>query len=196
MRARDPLPDSPPAEWSLPSLAGRLVEVCGTAASATLTLAFGLVLDAQTRGEPVAWLSGAGSCFFPPDADDSGVDLEALVVVRAPDACAAVRAADQLARSGAFGLLVIDLGAALQVPMPLLSRLLGLARKHDSAVVFLTEKAAHLPSLSSLVSLRGQVERSRQADGGFLCELRVLKDKRNAPGWTHLEVCRGPAGLR
>ena len=40
---------------------------------------------------------------------DGGIDLDALPVVRVPDARAAGRAADHLVRSGGFGLVVIDL---------------------------------------------------------------------------------------
>lgn len=96
--------------WRLEEVAGRLIEISGQSATAALTCALGLVLDAQRHGEPVAWVSDVGSSFYPPDAADSGVDLEALVVVRVPATLAIPRAADQLARSGAFGLLVLDLG--------------------------------------------------------------------------------------
>jgi recombination protein RecA len=177
--------------WSLSGLSGRLIELCGASASLTLTL--GLVREAQRLAEPAAWLTGGQRCFFPPDAAEGGVDLDALVVVRAPDSASIARAADQLARSGAFGLLVLDLGAGGPVSMPLLSRLLGLAQKHDIAVVFLTDGAQ---PLGSLISLRAEARRSPLKEGGFVCELMVLKDKRRAPGWTHHEVCRGPIGLR
>ncbi|MGH7162956.1 MAG: recombinase A, partial [Planctomycetota bacterium] len=120
-----------------------------------------------------------------------GVDLDALAVVRAPEIG---RAATHLARSGAFGLLVIDVAGG-DVPVPLQSRLLGLAQKHRVAVVFLTRKAQDAPSLGSLVSLRGHAARRRAAPDRFLCELRVLKDKRRAPDWRYAEVCRGPDGL-
>ncbi|HZS35753.1 MAG TPA: recombinase A [Polyangia bacterium] len=188
-RPGDARTEAAAAAWSLGELAGRLCELGGGAA---LTLAFRLVLDAQERGEPAAWLTGRESSFFPPDAEEGGVDLDALVVVRAPDAAAAARAADQLARSGAFGLLVLDVGAQ-PIAMPLLARLLGLAQKHDIAILFLADAP-----LGSLISLRGCCERRRRDgdDGLYDCELRVIKDKRRAPGWTFQEVCRGPAGLR
>jgi len=182
--------------WDLPELAGRLVELSGPRAAGTLTLALRLVLDAQGRGEPAAWITDRGSCFFPPDAADGGVDLDALVVVRVAEAAAVARAASELARSGAFGLLVLDVGGA-RVPDPLQSRLLGLAQKHETAIVFLTEKPATAPSLGSLVSLRCEAGIiRREGGGGFACALRALKDKRRAPDWSYEEVCRGPTGLR
>src|SRR5512134_1003926 len=90
-------------------LGGRLVELSAIGAVATLTCAVGLVLEAQQQGEPVAWIAITGTSFYPPDLADSGVDLAALIVVRAPELLAGVRATERLVRSGAFGLAVVDL---------------------------------------------------------------------------------------
>jgi recombination protein RecA len=189
-------------------LSGRLVELSGGADAASLTAAFGLVLEAQLTGDRAAWVSLPGSSFFPPDVADGGIDLAALPVVRARDARTAGRAADHLLRSGGFGLIVIDLarrspscspnssaGSAL-IPVPLLTRLLGLARAHDAAVVMLTKKSDAVPSLHSLISLRAETARSAKEPGRYEVRVRALKDKRSGPGWTHGETCRGPAGVR
>jgi recombination protein RecA len=197
-----------PSEWSLAGLAGRLVELSGAEDSAALTFALGLVRQAQLLGEPVAWVGTSAESFYPPDAAAGGVDLDALAVVRVPDVRALTRAADQLARSGAFGLLVLDVGPFGSgrkttgsrsrgggVPTAALSRLLGLAQKHGMAVVFLTDKPARAPSLGSLVSLRAQAVRRQTGKDEFTCELHVVKDKRRAPGWVVREVCGGPPGL-
>jgi recombination protein RecA len=183
-----------PSEWSLAGLAGRLVELCGSEDSAALTLACGLVRQAQLLGEPAAWVAAEAETFYPPDAAAGGIDLSALAVVRVPDPRGLVRAADQLARSGAFGLVVLDVGPH-RIAMAALSRLRGLAHKHDTAVVFLTDKPARAPSLGSLISLRGQALQRRSGLDEFTCELRVLKDKRRSPGWVIEEICGGPAGL-
>jgi recombination protein RecA len=190
--------------WTRADLAGRLAELSAAGAPASLTLALGLVADAQREGETCAWISARESSFFPPDAAAGGVDLDALVVVRAPGAQAAARAADKLVRSGGFGLVAMDLGdggAADRGLTPALQgRLQGLAQKHGTALLCLTEKKAEAPSLGSLVSLRVEARRRRAPgpgnEGRFLCELRALKDKRRAPGWTQAEAVRGPAGLR
>jgi recombination protein RecA len=101
--------------WGLEPLAGRLVEISGHRASANLTVAFGLVLEAQNKDEPVAWVTLAQSTFFPPDAAESGIDLTRLAVVRVSNGTAACRATVELTRSGGFGLVVLDLGpGALQ----------------------------------------------------------------------------------
>ena len=125
--------------WGLGALRGRLVELSARGATATLTAAIELVAEAQVEGEPVAWLALRGGTFYPPDAAESGVDLAALVVVRALDATAVARAAERLLRSGAFGLVVMDLGAA-ELSMQIQGRLVTLAQTHDAAVVCITDK--------------------------------------------------------
>ncbi len=181
--------------WSLDQVAGRLVVVWGVGATAALTVAFGLVLEAQRQGEPVAWITLQERSFYPPDAAEGGVDLDALVIIRVPETRAAGRATDQLARSGAFGLIVLDLGDDADVPTPLQTRQVGLAQKHQSAILCITEKGSGSPSLGSLVSLRVQAQRQRLAGDRFSCGLTVLKDKRRGPTWRYTEVCRGPTGL-
>ena len=183
-----------PSAWTLTGLSGRLVEISGAEDSAALTVALGLVRQAQLMNEPAAWITPVTETFFPPDAAAGGVDLSALAIVRVPDPRALPRAADQLARSGGFGLVVLDLGPA-RLPLAALSRLLGLAGKHGVCLLFLTDKPERAPSVGSLVSLRGHARRRRTGPDEFACDLIVLKDKRRAPGWTHTEVCGGPAGL-
>jgi len=190
--------DRAPPRFVLAELAGRLVELSADAASASLTLAIGLVLDAQREGEPVAWLSTVASSLYPPDAAASGVDLDALLVVRvaAEQPKLIATSAERLLRSGAFGLVVLDLGKDASLSQPLQSRLLGLAQHHHAAVVCLTSKPESSPSLGSLVSLRAQAVRIWLGQDRFACELRVLKDKRRGPVWSEREVYRGPLGLR
>jgi len=205
---------SPEPAWSRAGLSGRLCELSAApnAASAVLTAACDLILDTQHAGEPVAWitttthiffppdLAASGvdlAAFFPPDLAASGVDLAALILVRVRTAADAARAADRLLRSGAFGLVVLDLsGGAAEVPIPLQGRLVQLALAHDTAVLCLTEKEHDAPSLGSLVSLHGRARRRRLGPDRFAGELEFLKDKRHGPGWTHRAVYRGPDGLR
>jgi recombination protein RecA len=181
-------------EWSLPQVAGRFAEISGSKATATLTLTFDLVLDAQKRGEPVGWATSTESSFYPPDAAQLGIDLAALVVVRVPKPDAIARAGEKLLRSGGFGLVVLDLGLA-DIPTPLQSRLTGIAHHHHSGLVCLTEKESKVFSLGSLVSLRVHAERRRVGKNEFACSLDVLKDKRRGPTWTHEELRHGPPGL-
>ena len=187
--------------FDLQELAGRLVELRGEAA---LTAGLGLVLEAQQRGEPAAYVGAEASSFYPPDAAEGGVDLEALVVIRAREAAGPAgraRAAEELVRSGAFALVLVDLGSdETRLPPALLARLLALAQKHQAAIVFLSsgggEDAAS--PLGSLVSLRARTRRASVGETRLRCaiSLEVVKDKRRAPGWTHAETCRAPVGLR
>lgn len=189
--------------WRLDDLSGRLVELSGWEGAARLSAAFGLVLEAQVCGDHAAWVTLEASSFFPPDAADGGVDLEALPVVRVPDVSAVGRAAEHLVRSGAFGLVVLDLASDIfdedampvSLPVPLLVRLLALARTHAVAVLILTSKPSDAPSLNSLISLRADAHWSMR-EGRYDVRITVLKDKRGGPGWMHLEACRGPAGVR
>jgi recombination protein RecA len=180
--------------WSLTEVAGRLVEISSSTASAALTIAFTLVRQAQERGEPVGWVTAAESFFYPPDAAQGGTDLTSLVVVRLASAESIARAGEKLLRSGGFGIVVLDLGAA-DIPMPLQTRLTGLAHRHHTALVCLTEKESATFSLGSLVSLRAHAEKKRVAHNRFACALRILKDKRRGPTWNYEELYTGPAGL-
>lgn len=198
-------PASAPA-WSLSDMAGRLVELSAAEESSHLTVALGLVIEAQLGDDRAAWVTFRGSSFFPPDVVDTGIDLDAMPIVRVDTPVAAGRAADHLLRSGGFGLVAIDLASgeaaglatpmAVGLPVPILSRLLGLAREHDAVVLFLTRKTEDAPSMHSLVSLRAEARWRRSDDGLYELCVRALKDKRGGPGWTHVEICHGPAGLR
>jgi len=182
--------------WSVAEMAGRIAELSSSEASGVLTLAMALVLQAQRKGEAAAWITSPQSTFFPPDAAEGGVDLSALAVVRVPDTHASARAADRLVRSGAFALVVLDLGTAGEISQPLLSRLLGVAQKHGTGLLCLTEQNSRAPLSGSLVSFRGTAARLRTGDDRFTCTVRAEKDKRRAAGWAASETFRGPVGLR
>lgn len=183
-----------PTPWTLAEVAGRLVEISGAASSAALTIAFTLAREAQERGEPVGWVGSTRNCFYPPDAAQNGLDLASLIVVRLSGTDGIPRAGEKLLRSGGFGLVVLDLGAG-DIPMPLQTRLTGLAHRHHTALLCLTEKSRAAFSLSSLVSLRVHAEKKRTTDRRYVCALRVLKDKRRGPTWNYEELFTGPAGL-
>jgi recombination protein RecA len=157
-----------------------------------------LVLDAQREGAQAAWIMPGEALFFAPDVVESGIDLDALVVVRVPAAPAGARAADKLLRSGVFGIVVVDLGLDPRLPTPLLARLASLAQRNHAALIFLTGRASAgtSSSLGSLISLRVRARRQRVAADRFRCWIEVLKDKRRGPTWGHDEVCRGAPGMR
>lgn len=185
------------APMSLGALRGRFVELSARGASATLTAAFDLVAEAQREGEPVAWITDAQSSFYPPDVAESGIDLAALVIVRVQSIDGAPRSAERLLRSGAFGLVVLDLaGSEAVMPHHQQGRLVTLAQAHDAAVVCLTEKPEDAASIGSLISLRAEALRIGKVGTGepFEVATRVLKDKRRGPGFVRALKARGPAG--
>lgn len=186
---------SPTGDWRLHAVAGRLVEISSAGNTAALTMAATLILEAQREQEPVAWISARDSIFFPPDFAASGIDLEALPVIRIGEVAKAARVGDTLLRSGSFGLVVLDLGNAARLSMAMQTRLAGLAKKHHAALICITHKGGPLPTLGSLVSLRGESAKQRVDFNRFVCELRVVKDKRRSSSWNHTEICHGPDGL-
>jgi len=199
-----------PSGLTIAQLAGRFVELSGVGAP-LCSVALRLVRDAQRAGDNVAWVGLASSSFYAPDARAMGIDLAALPVVRVPvssdrrddgPVLAAGRAVSHLMRSGAFALVVLDLvdAAAPDLPLPLQSRLVGLAQKHGAALVALTRKNLDQPSLGSLVAIHLAVSRGPaavHADGHARCDVTVTatKDKRRGPGWSHSEAFRAPDGL-
>jgi recombination protein RecA len=185
-----------PATWSLVELSGRVVELSGRGATALLTVAVGLVLEAQHKQEPVAWITHPAATVFPPDVARNGIDLGALLFVRVEAAEAMLRAVDHLLRSGAFGLVILDLPARVDVPLSAQVRLAGLAKKHEAALVYLVAGESGMVAASSLVSLRATCHRRRVDAGRFECALHVSKDKRRGQGWSHVQVFHGAVGLR
>ena len=181
--------------WSLEGLAGRLVELSGAPGAPFLSLACSLLRQAQDRGDLAVWVSAREDSFYPPDLAAAGVNLRALAVVRLADSPSAGRAADWLLRTGAFALVVLDLGRDPELAVGLQGRLAQLARRRSTAVLVLTEKTREAPSLSSLVAVRAEALRRRGPEGRFRCGVRFLKHKRRAPGGQHAEVFLGPPGL-
>jgi len=201
-------PQSLPSERSAQTLAaqlpaGRLIELVGGGASARLTAAVGCLHMAQARGETTAWVQRAGGSLFPPDLQDSGIDLDALVVVQVPARAGAhgpVKAAELLLRSGGFGMVVVDLsaergGSALERDQAWQGRLLGMAREHQSWVVLLGPNGARRGAFGPLVSLCLEPRRQRSAPGRFAIEHHVHKDKSGLLGPLLAEGCHGPAGM-
>jgi len=139
------------------------------------------------------------------------VDLEALPFIRVLDAKAAYKAADKLLRSRAFGLCVLDLvlGSREALPLPVQTRLLGLAKQSQAALLLLCERRVQDDSLGALVSLRLRSslhacpETSTEASLGlpepteaaFSLVMTADKDKRLGPGWEHSRSLYGPLGL-
>ncbi len=170
-------------QWNLQEVSGRLVEISEPQPIASLSFAFLLVREAQTSGECTAWIGMMDSIFYPPDVERNGIDLDNFPVLRMPDTKQAGRVAEILLRSGAFRLVILDLGRHHAINAARLSQLNALVRKHNACALFLTQKQFDEPSLGSLISLRSHTVRERINDGQFMCKIHTLRDKRRGNDW-------------
>lgn len=179
----------------------RLVEVSGRHACARTTTAVSCVIQAQACGELVAWVQPRDGGLFPPDLETAGVDLDSFIAIHVPRHAgpfALVRAAEWLARSGAFGLTVIDLTDALPPGSSVnwQGRLQGLLRQHEGRILLLTSSAYEDPSSGPLVGLRVEPRRGPLRDDRFEVHTQVLKDKVGLDGVPAADSSVAPSGLR
>lgn len=183
---------------------GQLLELSGRAPG-KLSAVVRLIVHAQAEQEPVAWITTrSAACFYPPDFERAGVDLSALCVVRLADeregsanvsSHGVLRAAEVLLRSGAFGLVVIDLMQG--VPKGELSwqaRLSGLLRRHAARAVVLTESESKEPSLGPLVSMRVEPRWRTSTGTRVLLEQTLLKCKLGTSAAISPDVRSLPVG--
>ncbi|MGB5811484.1 MAG: hypothetical protein WBG86_13180 [Polyangiales bacterium] len=180
----EPSPSQPPTAQPLSALLprARLVEVSGRHACARTTTAVSCVIHAQARGELVAWVQPRDGALFPPDLAAAGVDLEAFVAIHVPQHAgpfALVRTAEWLARSGAFGLTIIDLTDAMPKGSSAnwQGRLQGVLRQYDGRMLLLTSNQLEDASSGPLVGLRVEPQRGPLLGDRFEVQPRILKDK-------------------
>jgi len=191
------------AGWTPATFTGRLCEFVARSGTPWLTLLCRLILNAQRGEEPVAWITLTEDTFYPPDFSANGVNLSRLTTIFAPDLRRASRSAEHLLRSGAFGLVILQLDAN-SLPDAALGRLGSLCEQYNAALLLVTSSTradASRRTLGSLISLRleSRIRAARATEvteGRFVCELLVTKDKLNGPGRTYTEVCSGLPGLR
>ncbi|WP_426752401.1 ImuA family protein [Myxococcus sp. Y35] len=160
---------------------GQAVELCGEAASGRTSLALHAVAAAHREARLCAWVDGPRE-LYPPAAAALGVDLERLLIVRPKAPEQRIWAAVQLARSGAFACVVLDLtrgassgGRACRVSPVEARKLADAAARGGGLLVLLTSPEA-------------------PADG----VLRLRTEARDGEGWS-VEVVRsrqGGAGAR
>jgi recombination protein RecA len=203
--------------WSFESLRGRLTELVGAADSANISMAARLIVSVQQSGLLAAWIATHRDVFFPPDMAAAGVDLTALPVVWALEngenarqksrtaktntlvdtirADRAARSAERLIRTGAFGIVVIDLSRSMVLTPAAQGRLLRLTGQQRTLVLILRRIREDDNYAGSLVSVRGESSRERVSPGRFRCTITNTKDKREGPGWTMSEEFNGPPGL-
>lgn len=152
----------PETSLTLDTLRGRIVELSSVGLQGLGGVAARYVWEAQLAGHWPVWVT----CSAVPSAEDlqaSGVDLDALVVVRAGSLTGALRAAERVMRSSVCGLVVIDVAAHAQLPASAVGRLLKIAQRTESACVLLGARERTRASLSPLVSLRMELRYEEDA---------------------------------
>ncbi len=179
--------------WRFENLVGILAEVSEESHAGAVSFVSEIIAEAQSKNEPVAWVAGTDSTFFPPDLQKRGVDLSAVAVIRAGQEADSLTAAEWLVRSGSMGLVIIDLEVHGNVSDASLGRILKLAERNLCAVVFLTRKRRHDPSLGSRITLRGCITRS--GAGPFAIEMYTVKDRRSNSSSRQNRQYNGPTGM-
>ncbi|SES81877.1 ImuA family protein [Stigmatella erecta] len=91
---------------------GQALELCGEMASGRTSLALRAVAAAHQERRLCAWVDGPKE-LYPPAAAAMGVDLTRLLIVRPKVPAQLAWTAVQLARSGAFACVVLDLSQGL-----------------------------------------------------------------------------------
>ncbi|MGN0459129.1 MAG: recombinase RecA [Eubacterium sp.] len=91
---------------------GRIVEIYGPESSGKTTLALHCVAEAQKAGGEAAFID-AEHALDPEYAENLGVDVESLLVSQPDDGEQALEITEQLVRSGAIDIIVVDSVAAL-----------------------------------------------------------------------------------
>ena len=160
--------------------------------SGATSFAAELIVEAQAREEPVAWIAGCRSIFYPPDFAASGVDLDGVAVVWAKGTVESAFAVDLLLRSGSFGLIIVDLGTDWRISDSALGRLARLAELNTCAVVFLTTKHRDEQSLGSMIAVRGSVS----SEPPLSSAIRIIKNKHGVTGAVVRRSFDAPPGMR
>jgi hypothetical protein len=190
---------------------GQAVELCGEAASGRTSLALRAVAAAHRERRLCAYVDGPGE-LYPPAAAAMGVDLERLLIVRPKAADQLVWTAVQLARSGAFACVVLDLtrGPALEarkasgvrLSQPESRKLADAAVKGGGLLLLLTSPEAPADGMLRLrteargaAGLTVEVVRSRQGSMGGRTTLpwRTLYPSLELGGGALLEVEEAPS---
>jgi recombination protein RecA len=179
------------------TFAGRLTEWTSAVPYIYLTPLCSVIRTAQISREPTVWISCCNYTFFPPDAANHGISLENLPLIKIRTVKHAVRASEHLLRSGAFGLIIIDLPVHIFIEQGKLGKLARLADLHNTAVIISTkQEGKYSTTLGSMISLRLEIGRQYLGANKFRYTIHATKDKQRTPGWKYSEVYYGPAGLR
>jgi recombination protein RecA len=176
-----------PVDLPLRLPAGRLSEICGSPTSGATSLALRLTATAQREGWPVVWVDAAEALALDV-ADEVGVDVEDLLLIRPPKAAEVPEIIGDLVTTHTAALILVAPGLTpLPTPPGGWQKLAVRAAKSQAAVVLLSPEGNKTSTDQSYVSLRLRVER--------LC---WLEEGGQVTGWesrvTVVKNKLGPAG--
>lgn len=172
---------------------GTIVTVEGPVSSGRSALGARLLARA-TAGGLGALIEKTGTTLYPPALAEAGVALERLLVVPAPEPLAALRAADIVLRSGAFGVVAIP---AFPLKAEAWTRLASLAHRTNALVVALGTEASNELRYFASVRVQTRLTHVRWSGGsgpfatlaGYDVRFEIVKHKRAAPGKSAFVSC-------
>jgi len=152
---------------------GQALELCGEAASGRTSLALRAVAAATRESRLAAYVDGPKE-IYPPTVSALGVDLRRLLIVRPRAPRQLGWTAVQLARSGAFACVVLDLThTGVRLSLAEGKKLADAAVKGGSALVLLTSPSAPADGMvrlsieaAGVQGLKVELLRSRQGGVG------------------------------
>ncbi|RMH58222.1 MAG: hypothetical protein D6679_05230 [Candidatus Hydrogenedentota bacterium] len=126
-----------------------------------------LTLRFQHSGKPSAWIVSRAAFPYPPDLEQIGLDLDALLFVRLDECRNAYRAAEILLHQSET-LVVLDLffPRIVPCPKPLEARILATARRFRSTLLVLLPLSAR--NIESNVKMSALSSKSKPRGGAFL----------------------------
>ena len=180
--------------WHPSKLKGQLNELIGEEHSAHLTITSSIIQSFQAITESVVWITPSLNTFFPPDMDQSGIDLSNLTIINLPNLPAMTKVTERLAYSNAFGLIILEITPGKNIPHISMRKLMQSVTKKETAIVFLNTSGN---IIEPFISLRGHVHRDKaQKSEEFHYSIKILKDRQNRPGLLLTNTYRAPDGMR
>lgn len=135
---------------------GGLSVIAGASGAGRMSIAAMLVERETSAGRPVAWIDARGT-LYPPALALTGVRLDRVLFVRAPDEVKAVRALNQVVESSVFS-VVVATGVDVALTPVRTRRLASASQKAQVSVVMVLEESARLEGAALVLHLSRRPE--------------------------------------